>query len=36
VASGAHFLSDIVVAALLGWLAGAVLWRWHERPPAPA
>jgi membrane-associated phospholipid phosphatase len=27
VAAGAHFLSDVVVAAVLGWLVGAFLWR---------
>jgi membrane-associated phospholipid phosphatase len=27
VAAGAHFLSDIVVAALVGWATGAVLWQ---------
>jgi membrane-associated phospholipid phosphatase len=36
VASGAHFLSDIVVAAILGWLVGAVLWRWYGQPAASA
>jgi membrane-associated phospholipid phosphatase len=28
VASGAHFFSDIVVAAIAGWLVGALLWHW--------
>jgi membrane-associated phospholipid phosphatase len=32
VAAGAHFLSDVVVAAVLGWIVGAVVWRW--RAPA--
>lgn len=32
VAAGAHFLSDIVVAAILGWAVGALLWRWHDGP----
>lgn len=32
VAAGAHFLSDVVVAAVIGWLVGAVLWRWHDGP----
>ena len=27
VASGAHFLSDVVVAACVAWLLGALLWR---------
>lgn len=27
VAAGAHFFSDIVVAAILGWIVGAWLWR---------
>lgn len=27
VAAGAHFLSDVVVAALVGWLAGAFVWK---------
>jgi membrane-associated phospholipid phosphatase len=27
IASGAHFLSDVVVAACVGWLVGALLWR---------
>lgn len=29
VAAGAHFLSDIVVAAVLGWLVAAGVWRWN-------
>jgi membrane-associated phospholipid phosphatase len=29
VAAGAHFLSDVVVAAVLGWIVGAVVWRWR-------
>ena len=42
VATGAHFLSDVVVAACIGWLTGALLWRWRARTtparstPAPA
>jgi membrane-associated phospholipid phosphatase len=39
VAAGAHFLSDVVAAAVLGWLVGAVVWQWREpapRSPAPA
>jgi membrane-associated phospholipid phosphatase len=32
VAAGAHFFSDVVVAALAGWAVGAVVWRWRERP----
>ncbi|CAN5672238.1 hypothetical protein BH23GEM10_BH23GEM10_02650 [soil metagenome] len=27
VADGAHFFSDVVVAAIIGWLVGAWLWR---------
>jgi membrane-associated phospholipid phosphatase len=27
VAAGAHFFSDVVAAAVLGWLVGAALWR---------
>jgi membrane-associated phospholipid phosphatase len=30
VAAGAHFLSDVVAAALVGWLVGALVWRWRE------
>ncbi|MBR9990632.1 MAG: phosphatase PAP2 family protein [Gemmatimonadetes bacterium] len=30
VAAGAHFLSDVVVAACIGWLVGAVVWRWRD------
>src|SRR5690606_26956799 len=29
VADGAHFLSDVVAAAVVGWLVGALLWRWQ-------
>lgn len=32
VAAGAHFLSDIAVAAVLGWLVGALLWRYAPAP----
>jgi membrane-associated phospholipid phosphatase len=35
VATGAHFLSDVVVAACVGWLLGALVWRWRPRPPQP-
>lgn len=28
VAAGAHFLSDIVAAALIGYVVGALVWRW--------
>lgn len=35
VAAGAHFLSDVVVAAVVGWLIGRQVWSWH-RPEAPA
>jgi membrane-associated phospholipid phosphatase len=31
VADGAHFLSDVVAAAVIGWLVGAIVWRWRER-----
>jgi membrane-associated phospholipid phosphatase len=27
----AHFLSDVVLAALLGWLVAELLWRWTKR-----
>jgi membrane-associated phospholipid phosphatase len=30
VASGAHFLSDIVVAAIIGWVVGAWVWTWRD------
>jgi membrane-associated phospholipid phosphatase len=30
VATGAHFLSDVVVAACVGWLVGALVWRWRD------
>jgi membrane-associated phospholipid phosphatase len=30
VATGAHFFSDVVVAACVGWLAGALVWRWRD------
>jgi membrane-associated phospholipid phosphatase len=30
IASGAHFLSDVVAAACVGWLVGALVWRWRE------
>jgi membrane-associated phospholipid phosphatase len=37
VAAGAHFLSDVVVAALVGWAVGALVWRWRrDQVPAPA
>jgi membrane-associated phospholipid phosphatase len=29
VAAGAHFFSDVAVAALLGWAVGALVWRWR-------
>lgn len=32
VATGAHFLSDVVVAACVGWLVGALVWRWRFQP----
>jgi membrane-associated phospholipid phosphatase len=34
VAAGAHFLSDVVVAAVVGWLVGAVVWRWRAADAA--
>jgi membrane-associated phospholipid phosphatase len=30
VAAGAHFFSDIVVAALVGWVMGAWVWSWRR------
>ena len=36
VAGGAHFLSDVVAAAVIGWLVGALVWRWRDpsiQPP---
>jgi membrane-associated phospholipid phosphatase len=30
VAAGAHFLSDVVVAAVIGWVVGAGVWRWRS------
>jgi len=35
VATGAHFLSDVVVAACVGWLVGALVWRWRAPAPTP-
>lgn len=35
IAAGAHFLSDVVAAAVLGWLVGALLWRWYDPDPDP-
>jgi membrane-associated phospholipid phosphatase len=35
VLAGAHFVSDVVVAALAGWLVTALIWR-HAAPPARA
>jgi membrane-associated phospholipid phosphatase len=29
-ASGAHFLSDVVAAAVIGWLAGWIVWLWRD------
>lgn len=34
VAAGAHFLSDVVVAAVTGWLIGWWVWQWRE-PEVP-
>ena len=36
VAAGAHFLSDVVVAAVLGWLVGALVWQWRDAAAPPA
>lgn len=36
VASGAHFFSDIAVAAIIGWLVGAWLWRVRGATLEPA
>lgn len=36
IAAGAHFLSDVVVAAGLGWLMGALLWRARGEDAVPA
>jgi membrane-associated phospholipid phosphatase len=30
VAAGAHFSSDVVVAAVVGWGVGALVWRWRD------
>jgi membrane-associated phospholipid phosphatase len=35
IAAGAHFLSDVVAAAIIGWLVGAVVWRWRPDAAAP-
>lgn len=34
VASGAHFLSDVVAAAAIGWGVGALVWQWRSREVA--
>lgn len=34
VASGAHFLSDVVAAAVLGWVVGVLLWRAYAETPS--
>lgn len=31
VAAGAHFLSDVAVAGVLGWLTGWGVWVWHQQ-----
>lgn len=37
VAAGAHFVSDVVLSAVVGLLVGEGLWRWHlRRGPHPA
>jgi membrane-associated phospholipid phosphatase len=33
VMSGAHFFSDVVAAALIGWAMGAIVWRWRRDQP---
>jgi membrane-associated phospholipid phosphatase len=35
VAAGAHFLSDVVAAAVIGWLVGWLVWRWREDSAVP-
>jgi membrane-associated phospholipid phosphatase len=35
VAAGAHFFSDIVVAAVAGWAVAAGVWRWRGREAEP-
>lgn len=32
IASGAHFLSDVVAAFVIGWLVGALVWSWRADP----
>jgi membrane-associated phospholipid phosphatase len=34
VAAGAHYLSDVAVAGVLGWATGWAVWSWHVRSPA--
>lgn len=36
VASGAHFLSDVVAAAVVGWAVGALVWQWRGHDVAAA
>lgn len=36
VAAGAHFLSDVAAAAVVGWLVGAFVWRWRSVAATPA
>lgn len=36
VADGAHFFSDVTVAAVAGWAVGALVWRWRAEAPAVA
>ena len=36
VASRAHFVSDVVLAAIGGVVVAAVMWRWYERKPVPS
>jgi membrane-associated phospholipid phosphatase len=36
VAAGAHFLSDVVGAAIIGWLVGVLVWRWRAPDIQPS
>ncbi|HSK18392.1 MAG TPA: phosphatase PAP2 family protein [Longimicrobiales bacterium] len=36
VAAGAHFLSDVVGAAIIGWVVGALVWRWRAPDIQPS
>lgn len=35
VAAGAHYLSDVAVAGVLGWSIGWAVWSWHARSTSP-